>query len=138
MSTVKHRIGPADRGRAMSLEEFREAEETPGFRYELARGVLAVVNVPRDAHRQILHNLHEAISDWNRADPRKIRRIAHGSDLRVIIPELVSDRHPDLGLVFHGAPINEHGCQLPALACEVVSPGARRGGAPTKTSRKNT
>ncbi len=34
------KIGLADRGRAMSLEEFMEAEETDGYRYELARGVL--------------------------------------------------------------------------------------------------
>ncbi len=58
MSTVKLRIGPADRGRAMSLEEFREAEETAGYLYELARGVLEVVNVPRDKHGQIVDNLH--------------------------------------------------------------------------------
>lgn len=31
------RIGLADRGRAMTLEEFLNAEETDGYRYELAR-----------------------------------------------------------------------------------------------------
>jgi Uma2 family endonuclease len=124
MSTVKLRIGPADHGRPMSLEEFREAEEEPGYLYELARGVLEVGEVPRDEHGQILHNLHEAFSEWNRANPRKIRRIAHGSDLRVIIPALESDRHPDLALVFFGAPLNDRGRQMPALVCEVVSPGA--------------
>ena len=36
------RIGLADHGNNMTLEEFREAEEEDGYRYELARGVLEV------------------------------------------------------------------------------------------------
>ena len=36
------RVGLADHGRTMTLEEFREAEEEDGYRYELARGVLEV------------------------------------------------------------------------------------------------
>ena len=51
MATVNAiRIGPADHGRRMSLEEFREAEEEEGYRYELARGVLEVTLVPNDPH----------------------------------------------------------------------------------------
>ena len=46
MSTLATRIGPADHGRAMTLEEFRDAEEEEGYRYELARGVLEVTEVP--------------------------------------------------------------------------------------------
>src|SRR5215467_14349214 len=88
MSTVKLRIGPTDHGRAMSLDEFREAEEQPGYLYELARGVLEVVEVPRDEHGQIVDNLHEAISTYRRRHRGRIRRIAHGSDIRLIIPEL--------------------------------------------------
>ena len=125
MSTVKLRIGPADHGRAMTLEEFREAEEQPGYLYELARGVLEVSEVPADDHGQIVHNLHEAMSEYNRQHPGRIRRIAHGSDLRLIIPELVSDRHPDLAIVFWGAPLNERGQQRPGLVSEVVSTGKR-------------
>ena len=48
MATVNAiRIGPADHGRRMSLEEFREAEEEEGYRYELARGVLEVTLCPQ-------------------------------------------------------------------------------------------
>ena len=47
MATVNAiRIGPADHGRKMTLEEFREAEEEGGYCYELARGVLEVTYVP--------------------------------------------------------------------------------------------
>ncbi len=45
-------IGPADHGRTMTLEEFLDAEAEEGYRYELARGVLEVTQVPNDLHRQ--------------------------------------------------------------------------------------
>jgi Uma2 family endonuclease len=125
MPTVKLRIGPADDGRAITLEEFRDAEEESGYRYELARGVLEVGEVPGDEHGQIVDNLHEGFSNFRRGHPGLIRRIAHGSDLRVIIPELESDRHPDLALVFFGARLNSRGRQIPGLVYEVVSPGTR-------------
>jgi hypothetical protein len=50
------RIGPADHGRVMTLEEFREAEEEQGYRYELARGVLEVSEVPNDPHGVVVCN----------------------------------------------------------------------------------
>ena len=37
MATTTHQIGLADNGRTMSLDEFRDAEEEEGYRYELAR-----------------------------------------------------------------------------------------------------
>lgn len=37
MSTTRIKIGPADHGRRMTLDEFREADEEPGYRYGLAR-----------------------------------------------------------------------------------------------------
>ena len=36
MATIATRIGPLDNGRKMTIEEFLEAEEEPGYRYELA------------------------------------------------------------------------------------------------------
>jgi hypothetical protein len=53
MATVNLRIVPADNGRRMTLDEFREAEEQPGYLYELARGVLEVTEVPGDDHGKI-------------------------------------------------------------------------------------
>ena len=44
MATVETptRISLADQGRRMTLQEFMDAEEEEGYRYELARGVLEV------------------------------------------------------------------------------------------------
>jgi Uma2 family endonuclease len=125
MATVQTRIGPADHGRRMTLDEFREAEEVPGYRYELARGVLEVSEIPGDAHGQIVDNLHEAFSLYRRDHADLILRIGHGSDVRFIIPEFESDRHPDVALIFRDAPLNEQGRRRADLAVEVVSPGAQ-------------
>ena len=37
MSMIQLHIGPADHGRALTLEEFRDAEEEGGYRFELGR-----------------------------------------------------------------------------------------------------
>ncbi len=125
MSTTRIRIGPADIGRRMTLEEFHEADEQPGYLYELARGVLEVTNIPGDLHSQIVDNIHEQFSEYRRQHPRLIRRIGHGSDIRYIIPELESDRHPDLAIVFRDTPRDANRRQRALLAVEVVSPGNR-------------
>jgi Uma2 family endonuclease len=109
----------------MTLDEFLEAEEEPGYRYELARGVLEVSEVPGDDHGQIIHNLHEMISEYLRHNRGRIVRIGHGSEVRLLIPELESGRHPDLAIVFRGAPINARGRQIPQWVSEVVSPGKK-------------
>jgi Uma2 family endonuclease len=125
MSVVKLRIGPADHGRAMTLEDFREAEEQSGYLYELARGVLEVSEVPSDDHAQTIDSVHLAIDIYRLSHPGRIRRVCHGSDVRLIIPELESDRHPDLAIVFRDAPISPRGRQIPEWVCEIVSPGAK-------------
>ena len=57
MPTTKTRIGPEDHGRTMSLEEFAEAEGKPGFLYELAGGVIQVVDIPGLPHGLIVFAL---------------------------------------------------------------------------------
>ena len=69
MATSRPGLGPADHGRTMTLEEFRDAEEEPGYRYELARGVLEVTEVPNDPHGQIVCNLYRAIARLRRDPP---------------------------------------------------------------------
>jgi len=125
MATVNLRIGPADNGRRMTLEEFREAEEQPGYLYELARGVLEVTEVPGDDHGKIVDNLHEAFSKYRSVHPGLIHRIGHGSDIRLIIPELESDRHPDLAVVFRNFTRMYRDRQRPDLVVEIVSHGRR-------------
>ena len=123
MATVRTRIGPADHGRKMTLEEFWDADEQPGSRYELARGVLEVTRIPGIPHWRVVDNLHELFATYRRLHPGLIDLIGHGSEVRYVIPELGTDRNPDLAILFRDAPLGFQDKPLPVLAVEVVSPG---------------
>jgi len=118
------RIGPADHGRAMTLEEFRHAEELDGYNYELARGVLEVSEVPDDPHGVVVCNLYRAVARFDANYPEIVLRYGGGSEFRFWLPHLISGRHPDLAVVLRGAPKDWRGRRLPALAAEVVSPSS--------------
>ncbi len=118
------RIGLADRGRRMTLDEFLEAEVEEGYRYELARGVLEVTQVPNDPHFQVVTNLYLAIARYHRTYPGVILRFGGGAELQLVIPQMISGRNPDLGVVLRGAPKDWRGRRIPALAAEVISRGS--------------
>jgi Uma2 family endonuclease len=120
------RIGPADHGLAMTLEEFLEAEETEGFRYELASGVLEVSEVPNDPHGDVVCNLYRGVARYGAQHPGVIRRYGGGNEFRFWLPGMISGRNPDLGVVLHGAPKDWRGRRIPWLAAEVVSRGSVR------------
>ena len=94
MSTVQLQIGPADHGRQMSLEEFREAEEEEGYRYELAEGVLEVTEIPGPEHRRVVSNLYRAIAQLRSGTSRQDRVLRR----RLRIPAL------DPGAIFGPKP----------------------------------
>jgi Uma2 family endonuclease len=118
------RIGLADHGRVMSLEEFREADEEDGYRYELARGVLEVSEVPNDPHGVVVCNLYRGLSRYDNQHPGFVLRYGGGNEFRFWLPHMISGRNPDLGVVLRGAPKDWRGRRLPALAAEVVSRGS--------------
>jgi Uma2 family endonuclease len=124
MATVTTRIGPTDNGRSMTIEEFLEAEEEPGYRYELARGVLEVTEVPNDPHNQVVCNLYDVASYYRRTHPGVILRYGGGDEFRLWMPGMVSGRNPDLGLVVRGAIKDRRGRFKPSLVVEVVSKGS--------------
>ena len=124
MVTVTTRIGPADHGRKMTLEQFLEAEEEPGFRYELACGVLEVTEVPNDPHGQVVCNLYDVASLYRRSHPGVILRYGGGDEFRLWMPGMVSGRNPDLGVVLRGAIKDQRGRFKPSLVAEVVSKGS--------------
>jgi Uma2 family endonuclease len=115
------RIGLADQGRRITIQEFLQADEDEGFRYELARGVLEVTEVPDDPHGHVVANLYDAISRYRRDQPGVIRRYGGGNEFRFWLPGMVSGRNPDLGVVLRGAPKDYRGRRIPVLAAEVVS-----------------
>jgi Uma2 family endonuclease len=107
----------------MTLDEFLDADETPGHRYELARGVLEVTEVPNDPHGDIVWFLISAISQHDREHPGLIHRAGEASGFRLWMPGMESGRNPDIAVVLRNAPRDHRGRRVPALAMEVVSEG---------------
>jgi len=127
MANVTLRIGPADHGRAMSLEEFRAAEEKEGYRYELAEGTLEVTEVPGPVHRRVVSKLYRLIARYDQEHPDTIECFGGGSEFRLWIPlgSKGSGRNPDLGVVLEGTLPDEDGRTQPVLVAEVVSESSR-------------
>ena len=117
------KIGPADHGRRMTLAEFLDAEEVPGYRYELARGVIEVSEIPNDPHGEIVDTIHTHFTVYRLAHPGLILRISEASGVQVIIEEPDTDRHPDLSIIFQGKAPDARGRRMPDLVVEVVSRG---------------
>lgn len=125
MATVTPtRLGPADHGRLMTLEEFRDADEEPGYRYELARGVLEVTEVPNDPHGYVVFNLYTALALYHQAHPRTILRFGGAGEFRLWLPGMDSGRNPDVAVVLRGTPLGPRGRRPPSLVIEIVSEGS--------------
>ncbi len=122
--TTPLRIGLADRGRSMTLEEFLDADVDEDYRYELARGVLEVNQVANDPHRDVVCNLYRGVARYDAQHPGVIHSFGGGNEFQFLIPGLASGRNPDLGVVLRGAPRDWRRRRVPVLAAEVVSRGS--------------
>jgi Uma2 family endonuclease len=124
MATVSLRIGPFDRGRKLSIEEFEEAEEEPGYRYELAGGALEVTQIPGEPHGLIVWALMNRISLYHAANPGVIFLAGGSNEFRLRLAEVGSARHPDVAVALRKDRPDPPARCRPALVMEVVSAGA--------------
>jgi Uma2 family endonuclease len=120
---IPTRIGPADHGRRMTLEEFRQAEVEEGYRYELARGILEVAEIPTDSHCQIVSNLRQAMFHYKESYPDVILRAGGAGECRLWLPGMISSRTPDVAVVVRNTPKDVRDRRPPVLVAEVVSKG---------------
>ena len=125
MATTRIQIGPSDHGRRMTLGEFRDAEGEPGFRYELARGVLEVIDIPKTPHRRVVSRLFELAAIYKRDHPGVVDYFGGGTEVRVWKAGMDLARHPDFGVVFVGAPVDDEGDPRAGLVAEVVSASSK-------------
>ncbi|HMB06533.1 MAG TPA: Uma2 family endonuclease [Isosphaeraceae bacterium] len=125
MASTQIHIGPADHGRKMTLGEFRDAEEEPGYRYELARGMLEVIEIPKTPHRRVVTNLFRLVAAYEREHPGLIDYFGGGTEVRTWKTGMDLARHPDFGIVFIGAPLDDEGDLQPYLVAEVVSASSK-------------
>jgi Uma2 family endonuclease len=123
MATSTLRIGPADHGRAMTLQEFKDAEETPGYRYELARGILEVTELPDEPHALIEWFLIGRLQDYERNHLGVFYRVGSSDTTRIWLPGMVSSRGPDLAIVLPKALKDRYGRRIPSMTIEIVSEG---------------
>jgi Uma2 family endonuclease len=125
MSRAIISIGPADEGRRMTLAEFDSVEGQEGRLYELSRGRVTVVDVPNTRHFAQVDEIREQLSSYRRSHPGMIHRIGTGSECKILVPDVESERHPDLA-VYKTPPPEEDvwSAWVPELVIEVVSPGS--------------
>jgi Uma2 family endonuclease len=123
------RIGPSDHGRRMSLADFEHAEVVDGKLYELARGVIIVSDVPNPRHLAQITATRRQLAAYDLAHPDRIHTIASGSDCKILVASLESERHPDLA-IYKTAPNTDESdvwaTWIPEIVIEVVSLGSEQ------------
>ncbi|HKB40332.1 MAG TPA: Uma2 family endonuclease [Gemmataceae bacterium] len=125
MNQIAVKIGPADHGRRMSLDDFEHAETAEGRLYELGRGVIIVSDVPNPSHLAQVTAIRRQLSAYDLAHPGRIYTIATGSECKILLSALDSERHPDLAVYRTPPPGDESDVWyiwVPEVVIEVVSP----------------
>jgi Uma2 family endonuclease len=122
------KIGPADDGRRLTLEEFIEAEFVEGWLYELARGVVDVTEIPGPWHGRIVLRTARLFFRYDEQHPGVIKYQAGGSECRMRLPGMVSDRHPDQAIYLDPEPPGPKVWTrwVPHIAVEIVSLGGEQ------------
>lgn len=119
------KIGPRDHGQTIRLKDFEHAEVEEGYLYELSRGVITVSNVPKPKHMALVRAIKLQLYAYQLDHPDRIYDIASGSECKILIAALESERHPDLTVYTTPPPDDDDPWPLwiPDLVIEVVSPG---------------
>ena len=125
MATTTRRIGPADHGQRMTLDEFIDADFEDGWLYELARGVIEVTEVPHPDHGWIVDRLARLFILYDIAHPGRIVYRAGCGECRLRLPGMQSDRHPDQAIYLDPLPRGRRPWTrwVPHIVVEVVSRG---------------
>ena len=119
------RLGPKDHGRKLSLEEFLEADFAEGYRYELSRGNLIVIEIANPPHFHQVQAIYEQFFAYKASHPGVIESLGGGGETRLDVEQLDSSRHADVVVYKTPAPSNNSDCWaiwIPELVIEVVSP----------------
>lgn len=126
MSQIVIKIGPADHGRRMSLDDFDVAEVTDGSLYELSRGVVTVSDVPGLPHALCLDTTRQQLAEWRATQPGLVRLLAAGNECKILIAGFESERHPDLSIYLSRPPDARDlwSRWIPEIVIEIVAPGS--------------
>jgi len=91
-------LRPSDHGREMSLEDWEQATEEPGYRYELVRGRLEVSAEPDVPHDDDAHWLADLLCEYRKRRPKIIGKVSEHA--RVYLPDLLAPTclEPDIAV----------------------------------------
>ncbi len=122
------RIGPQDDGRRMRLKDFEHATGQEGYLYELSRGVVTVMNVPKLRHALQVDATNDQFRSYRVANTEQIFLIAGGSDCKILIAGYESERHPDLAIYLTPPPEDDDvwPTWIPDILIEIVSRSSRK------------
>ena len=128
MLATNLRLGPADHGRKLSLEEYHDADFVEGYRYERRQGSLVVIQVANPPHFHQVQAIYEQLFAYKASHSGVIHSLGGGGETRCDIEEVDSSRHADAVVYKTPNPSNNSDCWaawIPELVIEVVSPDSR-------------
>lgn len=108
----------------MGLEEFARAQGESGYHYEFQKGIIQVVEVPGLPHALVVQVIRDALTAYKIDDPESIFVIAGGGEAAMRMPEMQSERHPDLAVYLTRPMVEDEDpweFWTPDIAVEVVS-----------------
>ncbi len=113
----------ADNGARMTLDDFENVEVAEGLRAELAQGVIQMSDVPDIEHALMARFIDRALGLYADAHQRQTIVVLRGHELKILIPETESERHPDLAVFLAKPPYGGQPWRdwVPELVVEVVS-----------------
>lgn len=117
-------IGPESDGRRMTLDEFARVEGQPGYIYELEKGVVVVVDVPGVPHMLLRLRIRNPLVSYQAAHPERVYAVADASDSALRMPEMQSERHPDVAVYLTPPPDSDAQpweYWIPDIVVEIVS-----------------
>lgn len=125
MSTAVLKLGPADHGRPVSLDEFDAADFAPGVRYEIIDGRVYVSSEPDPTENELELWLFEKLWDYSRADGSALNRVTNKGrvfvhdrpDETVPEPDIAAYTDYPLDRRYTGTKWSE---VSPVLVCEVL------------------
>lgn len=118
-------LTPSDHGQRMSLKDFADAQGQPGYRYELSRGVIDVMDISSLPHGLVIANLSKQLWVYAGSNPGIVCYIATGDSCKLLLPGMESERHPELAIYLTPPPKVEPVWHywIPEITIEVVSAG---------------
>lgn len=118
------RIGPADAGRRMSLDDFDQSIGQDGYIYELAQGVVEVSEIPGLTHGKIVQSIRKELDRYDDEFPGVIYYMGGGQEAKLLIEAVESERHPDWTVYLRPEPPGLEqpwSVWIPEIVIEVVS-----------------